>query len=746
MRTSTGGEDTVLAGTQRKTYYRVDIADASGTMQDFYNVGSLGWLRDFTIDEGIDEPVAGMTVTLNREARISGGYSSLSPLRTDSPVNVSGAAVDVYRRVKAYIATVTGARPTALSTDWKLKFDGVTDRVSMPDDDTEVLTCRDKGAYLIDQWIPYGETRDVIQLYFNGRAQPLSSVINSLLLYAPISGVAETVYVPTDPGYTVTSFPMKFESVMSAIQRAAALAVCDFRFAWHEASGTYKPTLFVPDRAPSGTSTTFASSGIKGWQRFDRDRLGVRNHIIVSYRPSNSTSRRTAEVSDATSIVDFGHRMLAIQEADDSAIDSSSEATAMANLILADVKDPKAEGEVQLLADWRVELNDYDTFADNKYFDIAQDLAIVGIKHVMQPNSQCTYLTVRGTPSAGYRRWIERAKDLDPEHLTPADNGLSEVQFTDDDAAGDRGQRTYTFTRGANVAFVVGYENLVVAPLTESAWPAAGDVLSIDGHVFLDSSTDQWVADKPPRGSQRFIILVPYYKLGGRYVQGDALKLVVDPLPSNMAVQMSVGNDPNTDYVVNNVVLVWGSQSDFPITVEVWQGPEDGDPVYSEVHGSVGAVGPASLAALPLLYEQQRSWSIKMTNVGGEVIRSSFTEPYRGYILVSTAVSMDATTATITVTVTDPWLFRQTFGGVDLSTSMIVDDIAYSDGSPGVTSDADLLNPTYTFVFVIGRDLSADFQVTGSVSLNLKSQYDPTWTVLDFGPAIIIPPALVPRQ
>lgn len=631
MRTYTGGENTVITGTQRKTWYRVDVADPDGVMQDMGDVGSLGWLKGFTIDEHIDQPVAGMTVRLQREARISGGYSQLSPLRTDSPVNTDGPAVDVYRRVKAYVATVTGSRPSALSTDWKLKFDGVTDRTSEVGDELQLI-CRDKGAYLIDQWIFFGETRDLIQVYFNGRPQTLEAVINALLLYAPIDGAAETCYVPTDPGYIVTSFPLKFEPVMTACQRAAELAVCDFRYAWHEASGTYKPTLSVPDRTPSGTMATFASSQIVGWQKFDRDRLGVRNSVYVQYQPKTSTVPATVHVSDATSITDYGHRVIALVEDADSSIDSSSEATTMANLILADLKDAKAEGEIEMLADWRIELNDYDEFSENKFFDIAQELAVIGIRHELDVNRQCTYLTVRGTPSAGYRRWIERARKLDELNPTTADNGLTGVAFVDDDTAGTR---TYTWVRGANVAFIAFYETLASVPLTVNPWPA-GDAIpgmvasGTAGASIFSSLTDTWVASKPARGKQRFGMAVPYYKLGGRFMPGDALKMIVDPLPSNMAITLAEQNDPLTDGDVDLALLVFGSSSDWPVTAELWIGPESGAADYTYTVSATTAdadAGVSDLKGLALL-SLPRNWSAKATNVAGEIARSQYRERY----------------------------------------------------------------------------------------------------------------------
>jgi hypothetical protein len=630
MRSSTAGEQTILAATDRQCYVRVKVDDGTGTMQDMSSFGGYAWLADVTIDENIDEPIASATVTLRREQdNASSSNVTLSPYRTDSPLNVTGPAVTVYRAITIDVAVVAGTgRPAGGSTAWKRKFDGLTDRVSMPDNNTIVITGRDKGAYLIDQWI--GDPRDLIAIYFNGRQQTLEKLINALLIYAPIGGTPPTVYVPTDPTFIVTSFPMQFEPVMTALQRAAELGVCDFRYAWDDGTGAYRPTLGVPARSPA-SAATIGSALVVGWQQFELDRLEVRNTIVVSYRPKNSTSRATVTVTDATSATTYGKRVLTIQEADDSPIDTSAEATTMANLILADLKDPKAKGEIEILPDWRIELNDYLTFSANKYFDIAQGLAVVGIKHELAKDRQRTFLTVRGLPSAGYQRWRRRAAQITPtEDPTSADNGLTNVQHTDDDVAGTR---TYTWERGPEVAFVAFYETLV-APGGASAFPNPEDVVGMvasgtAGASILSSTTDTWVASKPPRGKQRFAIAVPYFKLGGRTVVGSPLKFILDPLPSNLAVTIIETNDSLTDGYVNLSVLVFGSPSDWPVTLEVWLGAETGSATYTYTVNATLTDADASamhLKNLALPSINHRLWSAKATNVGGEIARTAYTE------------------------------------------------------------------------------------------------------------------------
>jgi hypothetical protein len=154
-RTSTGGEDSLLAATYRRTWTRVQIADPDDAMQDMASYASYGWMVSAAIDEALDQPLAGATVKLRREINLVGGLgdTSLSPLRTDSPANPDGAAVTVNRLIWIDVAVVAGGRPSALSTDWKRKFVGTIDRVSDISSDSMTVTARDRGANLQDQYV-----------------------------------------------------------------------------------------------------------------------------------------------------------------------------------------------------------------------------------------------------------------------------------------------------------------------------------------------------------------------------------------------------------------------------------------------------------------------------------------------------------------------------------------------------------------------------------------------------------------
>ncbi len=555
MRSSTGGQQTALNAAVRQTYTKVKIADALGTMRDLYDYySSVNWVHSVSIDQDIDQPVASCTVNIWRQRDIGSGVVSASPLRSDSAMNVSGAAIAVYRDIQVYMAVVTtGTRPASGSTEWQLVFEGLTDRVEFGGS-FDVVTCRDTGGQLVEQFVTSGVFTGVPLNLVVSPSGPLTleRTINLLLAYA--TGV-EDVYVPTDPAFYVTSFPLKNESVMDAVTRAAQLVSADFRYEWDDTAGRFRPTLIFPNRTASVPVWTYGRNNVVhgGFSQLALDRLAVRNLVTVTYKPQNAANGKRAFViqQDATSQTNYGIRQIIIDEADDSSIDTSTEATTMAAGILADLKEQKAAATIEIFPDWRVQLGDYVAFSANDYFDTAQSWAIVGFKHVLEPDRQRTIFTVRGTPSAAYERWLKRARALGAQDQpSDGDNGLTNVQVTD---GAITHVRTWTWERGANVAFVWLYQSVSAYPLAADPWPAAETVAGLSGAVRLATDTDAVSMDRPSPGLIAYAIAVPYYKEGGKYTRGAALKLSYES-PGHLPVaNATVSIDANG---------AWGWQED----------------------------------------------------------------------------------------------------------------------------------------------------------------------------------------
>lgn len=610
-RTSTGGEDTVLAATARKTYYRVKVADPDGVLQDLASYASYGWTYSAEIDETIDQPIAACTVKFVRDINIVGGLglTSLSPLRTDSPANPDGAAVTVNRASTVDMAVVTGSRPVDASTDWKPKFVGITDRVSDINTPLMQVMARDKGAILEDQIGPTSGNA------VPGGPRKIEDVMNSIILNASVGNAyspypTENVYLPAAITYAVRSLPYNGGTVMDACEVCAGLPGADFRYRWHEGTSTYRPTLTMPDRAPSGTSFTMGSQHIVGWRQLEIDRLGVRNVVIVNYRRKSDGLRVNAVAEDEDSKVLYGRRVLLIQEGDDSSIDTAEEAEDLAALVLSDTMEPTARAEVEILPDWRIELNDYITFPANRFFDIDQDLAVTGIRHVLEPNSQRTFLSLRGKPSGGYKKWLSRAASFDDANPSEADNGLTAVTYTDS----ANGTRTWSWNRGINVSFVAFYNKEIAAPVTGSSYPSPDTIPALvatgtSGASMLSTTTDSWVAVRPELGFVRIGMAVPFYKLGGGFACGAPVKFQHEGAsPLSLIARARVLSSTTTELAVRVAVA-----DPFP------QGANSVTITYTEMGGTGTACSPAS--------GQTLTPAATLTEDGGTYVDFTITRP-----------------------------------------------------------------------------------------------------------------------
>jgi hypothetical protein len=532
MRSSTAGEDAVLATAGGYvTFFRVKIADALGAMQDYGTFGGYNWLDSVTLDEDLDQPIAALTVTLKREQDTVTGLLSLSPLRSDSALNTSGPAIGVAREIWFEIATkaLGSSRPADGSTDWKRKFTGTTDKVDFPESPFITVTARDQGCDLVDRWLPAAP--NMVDDTFPRRS--LETIMNELIAEG-LDDNTVTVTVSTDPNYIVSSFPRpKAESTMDALLRAASLVAGDFRYYWNDTDGEYQPTLIIPDRSSPASTTTVAPNQVVSRRQLALDRLAVRNKIIVNYRPYNGTGARTSVAAeDPTSKLLYKERVLTIWEDDESSINTEDEAQDLAGLVLLDLKDPKVSQEVETLPDWRIELYDYPTFSASKFFDTDQNLAITGIRLECTPNKQRMVLKCRGVPSAAYRRWLLRQYSIGLATPTDADNGLSQIRYTD---AADGSSRTWTWERGSNVAFIAVLDLTQALPVTtEALYPPTNDILEqaiagTSGYSILPSSQDSYEAIRPEFGYARVVFLAPAYKVGAGYKQGPLVKLELLP-------------------------------------------------------------------------------------------------------------------------------------------------------------------------------------------------------------------------
>jgi hypothetical protein len=388
----------VLAGAYGyQVQHRLKVANGSGTMKDWSS-----WVEMVDTDNNIDQQVDQLDVSIRRDF---GSTLSLVPWRTDSTLNVLddlvtySPAIDAGRAITWEVATtVKGTAP--VSGDWKLEFTGVIDTVNV-EVSPMVVVARDLGGKLVDRWI---ET-EVVEPAIGSLEAGIQRILDALF-----GGGVIPLNTPVSPGYALNAYKQQVEPSANAILALQQLIGWDTRYLWDNTSGTFKFTLWDVGRAKVIPDYTFGPSRVISVNKLQIDKQTVRNVIIVSYKDVASGIRSSVTVTDGTSIAKYDRQVLLDVEPDDSPINSNALATTIANVMLSDLKDPKAEQEVEMFLWWPAMLNDLYRFSPNgRHYNVNTDLAVVRVRHHFEMTKHRTTLTVRGKPTAGYNNWINRA-------------------------------------------------------------------------------------------------------------------------------------------------------------------------------------------------------------------------------------------------------------------------------------------------------------------------------------------------
>lgn len=398
MRSTTAGELAVLADVTRRITWRVKVANGSGTMIDLSS-----WVERITISQDIDDPVSSATIEFTRA---DSGTNSLSPLRTDSKLNVLDDGItyapllDLGRSITIELATTAIGAPVN-NSDIKPLFQGKIDVVNIEKSPVSV-ECRDQGGQLVDRWI------ETPKNYGTAPGRALELVIQDILDDTFGAGVVP-LYVPTSPSFLVTIYQQQVQSVMDALQALAFLVGWDIRYKWDDGTSAFRLTLSQPPRTKTVPDYTFGPSQYFDIRALNLDITNIRNAIRVSYRDKALGARSAQTVTDSTSIAKYGRRFFHNQEGDTSPIDTSTKALGEGSAMLSDLKEPKAVQEVDAPFCWPADLGDLYRFLTNSvHYNSSQDLAVTKIEHELMPDSHQTTFGVRGNPAGAYLNWFSR--------------------------------------------------------------------------------------------------------------------------------------------------------------------------------------------------------------------------------------------------------------------------------------------------------------------------------------------------
>jgi hypothetical protein len=416
---------------------RVKIKNGLGTYVDLTSLEGQDFVDSFTLKEDADTPCESATVNLTREIELL----SLANLMTSSKLNLTNVAnlssysplIDPARELLIEMARVPLGFTTPASTDWVQRFHGYTDEVDWGGDGSVTVTARDDGGFLIDDFLSTTFTMPITtgvacaaDSTYNP-SMPRGSMEEALqdLLNQVSDGVGRTLYAPSAANLCLIQWQQKQDSVMAAARSIAGVKAWDFGYMFDESPGqnTTRPTLIDPGRARVDADGVIDRTDYAQINKASLDVFQVRNRVFVTCADKNNVTdsegggdpvraplNPPASSTDSTSKTRYGGiwRTIFITEGETSPIDELSEAQAMSDAILADLKDPLVLVDVDdVSCFFEAELYDiYTMVGDNVHWSGDQVVATAAVKLEYKSGAGSCSLGMRGKPSAGARRWL----------------------------------------------------------------------------------------------------------------------------------------------------------------------------------------------------------------------------------------------------------------------------------------------------------------------------------------------------
>lgn len=246
---------------------------------------------------------------------------------------------------------------------------------------------------------------------------------------------AVTLWVPTSPSYAVKNFKLNRQPLFEALRNIADGTI-GWCLRYMDDAGSPRLKLFDPLRSTTTSLRTFPPTEIveDGYSRVEVRLENIRNAVDVTFSDaqdldsSGNPKRKTVSRTDSASITKYGRLFCAVAESSTSNIDTTSEATALADRMLSDLAEPTADLEAELLYLFPfVELCDLYTFAaDGVHFDSDQKLAVSSYSHRIDARVCSTTLRIRGKPAsqsaAGWYTMLEDAVGSETHALTALEN------------------------------------------------------------------------------------------------------------------------------------------------------------------------------------------------------------------------------------------------------------------------------------------------------------------------------------
>ncbi|GMV19033.1 MAG: hypothetical protein AMXMBFR56_72570 [Polyangiaceae bacterium] len=327
-----------------------------------------------------------------------------------------------------------------------------------------------------------------------------------------------SLYTPTTPGWAVRGFQQQRQSLWDALNSLATQIGWELRYRWDSGTSAFRLTFRDVDRAKTTPDATIGTAEVMEVTTASKQVAVIRNAVRVIYgdsanrNPSGEPIRAVIDVTDSSSITKYGRRFCELVEGTNSNIDTSTEATALANAVLSDLKEPLFDWAVTLRFYPWLQLADLLRFSPNcRHFSSQQDLALISVRHAVEAGYATTEVQTRGKPSTGHAKWLAREGRVIPMdvHQTQLGNPGGTTTLQSLDTVGGRRFITTQSAESKTLAFCTELH------VSESAgFSPSSSTLKASGQ-----NQDATVTDLIP-GKTYYAKVVPYRRNGTRLVRG----------------------------------------------------------------------------------------------------------------------------------------------------------------------------------------------------------------------------------
>lgn len=407
MRTITDAQTVALTSSDRASYARVKVHDTSSWIDLTDHLG-IDWLLSVEYGETQD----GRAVDATFVMQTADHSLNASPGMTGNLVNATNTLIALGNQVQIDAAIMPmGQTPGA--ADWMEVFQGKIDSYQVSAEKITVR-CRDQSIDPSDAFVEeeteYGDgatgVEEIIQDLLDD--WPMPDGATYLTLYSE-NGTAGTPFNAGDvPGWNIKKYRQKREPVYDAIRTLAGTLGWDLRYRWQTNTSSYELVMWEPDRAAvGGVARTFSTDEYYSIDSISLDQRTIRNVCRVSYTDGSTGNRTSYDDTDAASIAKYGRRWCEIAEGESSQIDSSTEATTLAQACVDDLKEPTLTISMTMPYFPWAELQDYYTIeANDVHFDANQTAAVISIRHTIGKGQAITSLTLEGKPKGRRKRYL----------------------------------------------------------------------------------------------------------------------------------------------------------------------------------------------------------------------------------------------------------------------------------------------------------------------------------------------------